>query len=188
MKKIRVVGIIWLSILSVFLYLDSKAYYYGFGQGFLSAKIPSRFSVLFAGSDLGNQGMVLKEKDLNLWIINCNDSIFMSDTEKKIMIKKFVGYWFNNKTIVAKVKDNNNKNRYIEIYEEVTNALYSNFICKEMRYPPDEYDDLKYIDLDKSLVYFKRFKLIKNLTIVLFVFMSLYGLRLFYLRRKKSKT
>ncbi|WP_291098457.1 MULTISPECIES: hypothetical protein [unclassified Flavobacterium] len=184
MKKIIILSF---TLLVLFFYLDSKTYYYGFGNGFFSSKIPHRFEIYFAGSDFGNQGMILEENDMSLLIIHKNGSIFMDDTKKKIIIDKFLGYWFNDKIIIAKVKDKNNNNRYIQVYEEVTNNLYPKFICKEISYSHNEFGGLKYIDLDKSLNYFKKLKLIKNISFILCVLSLVYSIKVFYLRYKSKK-
>ena len=171
-------------VLALFLYLDNKAYYYGFGKGYVSSKIPSRFEILFAGSDLGNQGMILKENDLNLHIIRKNDSLFKDEVGKKIIIKQFVGYWFDDKVIVVKLKDKSNNDRYIEVYEEVTNNPYPKFICKETNYATNKLERLKYVDLDKSLSYFKRLKLSKNISLILSALSLIYLFRVLYKSKK----
>lgn len=186
--KMKNAIILLLTLLVLFIYLDSKTYYYGFGSGFFSSKIPHRFEIFFGGSDFGNQGMILMENDMNLLIISKSGSIFMNDdTKKKIIVNKFTGYWFNDKIIVAKVKDKNNNNRYIQVYEEVTNKLYPKFICKEISYSHNEFERLKYIDLDKSLSYFKRLKLLKNTAFISCVVFLLYIFRMFYFMAKSKK-
>jgi hypothetical protein len=178
---IRKIILVFVIVLALFLYLDNKAYYYGLGgSGFLSSKLPPRFEILFAGSDLGNQGMILKENDMNLHIIRKNDSLFKDEVGKKTIINKFVGYWFDDKIIVAKIKDKSNNNRYIEVYEEVTNNLYPKFICKEINYAPNKLERLKYIDLDKSLSYFKKLKLFKNISFFLSALSLIYLFRVLY--------
>jgi hypothetical protein len=175
-------------LLVTFLAIDSQTYYYGFGKGFLSDKIPNRFSILFAGSDLGDQGMILKENDMKLHIIRANGYISMNKGDSKINIKKFIGYWFTSKTIVANVKDEKNNNRYINIYEEETNSLYPNFILKELKYKPSEFSNIKYIDLDKNLQYFKILKLVKNLIFGLWIISILYGFKLFYKKKRLARS
>jgi hypothetical protein len=165
----------------LFLYLDNKAYYYGFGNGFVSSKIPKRFEIFFGGSDFGNQGMILIENDMKLLIINRNDSIFMHDNPKnKIIVNKFAGYWFDDKNIIAKIKDKNNNNRYIQVYEEITNTPYPKFIIKEIKYLPNKLDNLKYVDLDKSLSYFKKLKLLKNIFFILFIISLFYIFKIIF--------
>ena len=182
--RVSKIVLVFVIVLTLFLYLDNEAYYYGFGKGYVSSKIPSRFEILFAGSDLGNQGMILKENDLNLHIIRKNDSLFKDEVGKKIIINQFVGYWFDDKVIVAKLKDRRNNNRYIEVYEEVTNNPYPKFICKETNYALDKLDRLKYVDLDRSLNYFKKLKLFKNISLILSFLFLIYLFRVLYKSEK----
>jgi hypothetical protein len=84
--------------------------------------------------------------------------------------------------IVAKIKDKNNINRYIQVYEEVTNNLYPKFICKEINYAPNKLKRLKYIDLDKSLSYFKKLKLVKNISLILSTLSLVYFFTILYKR------
>jgi hypothetical protein len=181
MKKIIFINIV---LLILFLIIDSQSYYYGFGKGVFCSKIPSRFSIVFAGSDLGNQGMILKENDMKLHIVKINKYISIDKSNTKIYVKKFIGYWFTSKTIVAAVIDEKDNDRYINIYEEETNSLYPNYICEELKYKPSEYSGIRYIDLNKSLKYFKSLNLIKKLIFVSWIIITLYSFRLFYLNRK----
>lgn len=184
--KIKNIIILSVTLLALYLYLDCKTYYYGLGGcGFLSSKLPPRFEIYFGGSDFGNQGMILMEKDMNLLIIRKSDSISTLDNSKnKIIVNKFTGYWFDDKTIVAKIKDKSNINRYIQVYEEVTNNLYPKFICKEINYAPNKLERLKYVDLDKSLNYFKRIKLFKNISLILSALFLIYFFRVLYKSKK----
>jgi hypothetical protein len=184
MKVSKIIIVFVIIILSLFFYLDNKAYYYGFGNGFTSSKLPRRFEIFFGGSDFGNQGMMLMENDMNLLIIRKNDSLFEDESVKKIIINQFVGYWFNDKVIVAKIKDKSNNNKYIEVYEEVTNKPYPKFICKEINYTPNKLDELKYVDLDKSLSYFKSLKIFKNISLILSALSIIYLFIVFYKNKK----
>ena len=186
MKVIKII-LVFIIVLTLFLYLDNKAYYYGFGNGFISSKIPSRFEIFFGGSDFGNQGMMLMENDMNLLLIRKNDSLFKDEFGKKIIINQFVGYWFDDKIIVAKIKDESNNNRYIEVYEEVTNNPYPKFICKETNYTIHKLHEFKYVDLDRSLSYFKKLKLFKNISLILSVLSLMYLLRVLYKSRKVKR-
>ena len=186
MRVIKII-LVFIIVLTLFLYLDNKAYYYGFGNGFISSKLPHRFKILFAGSDLGNQGIILKENDMNLHIIRKNDSLFKDEVGKKIIINQFVGYWFDDKIIVAKIKDESNNNRYIQVYEEVTNNPYPKFICKETNYTIHKLHEFKYVDLDRSLSYFKKLKLFKNISLILSVLSLMYLLRVLYKSKKVKR-
>jgi hypothetical protein len=99
--KMKNIIILSVTLLALYLYLDCKTYYYGLGGGgFLSSKLPPRFEIFFGGSDFGNQGMILMEKDMNLLIIRKSNSISTVDNPKnKIIVNKFTGYWFDDKTI-----------------------------------------------------------------------------------------
>ena len=184
MRKLKIVGVLWLSLLIVFLYLDYRGYYYGFGFGIFNKKIPKIFSVLYAGSDLGNQGIIIEQNEMGIYHIQGNSDYSIRTTNKEkmiwikesqeIFVKKIKGYWFNHKVLVAKVLDKNDKERYIMTYEESTNRLHPDIICEEMKHPPSEYDNLTYIDLDKSLTYFGRFRAVKNLVFILLLFLSVY--------------
>lgn len=182
--KISKIIFVFIITIILFLYIDNKAYYYGFSKGYISSKIPSRFEILFAGSDLGNQGIILKENNMNLHIIRKNDSLFKDEVGKKIIINQFVGYWFDDRIIVAKIKDKSNINRYIQVYEEVTNNPYPKFFCKEINYDHNKLERLKYVDLDKSLSYFKNLKLFKSISLLLSVLSLVYYFTLLYKSRK----
>ncbi|GIZ09484.1 hypothetical protein FUMI01_22110 [Flavobacterium sp. UMI-01] len=143
--------------------MDSKSYYYGFGYGILSSKVPERFTMHFGGSDLGNIGVIIEENFMNLMIFFKGRSVEITDKKEKVFIKDFDGYWFNNKLIIVKFKDNDNKQRFLKIYEEVTNDLHPKINIEEMKYAPLDHNDLKYIDLNLDLNYLKRYRLFKNL-------------------------
>ncbi|MBD0726710.1 hypothetical protein B6A10_16180 [Flavobacterium sp. L1I52] len=144
--------------------MDSKSYYYGFGYGILSSKVPERFTMYFGGSDLGNRGVIIKENFLNLnMFYKGSKFVEITDKKEKVFIKDFDGYWFNNKLIIVKFKDNDNKQRFLKIYEEVSNDLHPKINIEEMKYAPLDDYDLKYIDLNLDLSYLKRYRLFKNL-------------------------
>lgn len=179
MKKHRTL-IIYLSLVSLFLYMDSKSYYYGFGYGILSSKVPDRFTMHFGGSDLGNRGVTIKENFLNLNMFNKGDLTEITDNKERLFIKDFNGYWFNNKLIIVKFKDNDNKQRFLKIYEEVTNDLNPKINIEEMKYAPLDDNDLKYIDLNLDLNYLKRYRLFKNLLGFFLIIVTFFKLKKIY--------
>ncbi|MBY0487315.1 MAG: hypothetical protein K2P85_09045, partial [Flavobacteriaceae bacterium] len=130
------------------------------------------------------QGMIIKEKDMNLHIIRKNDSLFKHEVGKKIIINQFMGYWFDDKVIIANIKDKSNNNRYIEIYEEVTNNPYPKFICKETNYALNKLEGFKYVDLNRSLSYFKKLKLFKNISLILSALSLMYLFKELYRNKK----
>lgn len=182
MKKLNIYIICAVLLLCGYLYLDFKTYYYGLSRGLFNKKLPNNLEILFAGSDLGNQGMILKESDMNLHIVRPNDSIYIQSEDKSIFIKKFTGYWVTDKNITVNIKDQKNENRYFEISVELVNNLYPNYIFKVFKILPNE---STYVDLDKSLIYFKGIKLIKNLCFILFVFMTVYLFWNIFIEQKK---
>jgi hypothetical protein len=184
MKKLKVYIICAVLFLCGYLYLDFKTYYYGLSRGLFNQKLPNNLEILFAGSDLGNQGMILKESDMNLHIVRPNDSIYLQSEDKSIFIKKFTGYWVTDKNIIVNIKDKKNRNRYFEISVELVDKLYPNYIFKEFKILPNE---STYVDLDKSLIYFKGIKLMKNSCFILFVFMIVSLFWKHYFLRKKNK-
>lgn len=187
MNKISIVSIVSIVLLGTFLSLDGSTYYYGLGKGFIVPKIPNRFSIIFAGSDLGNQGVVLKEKDMNTWVIFNNNTVPLSNTKNKIKINIFLGYWFTSKSIIANIKDEKGNNRHIEIYEEASNSLYPKYFCNEINFKPVTIQGIKYINLDKSLEYLKKMKFIKNTTFILWLLSTIYFLKLLLWRWRKQK-
>lgn len=182
MKELKLYIISATFLFCGYLYLDFKTYYYGLSYGIFNKKLSDRLEIIFAGSDLGNQGIILKERDMNLHIVRANDSIFFEGEEEPILVKKIVGYWITDKNLQINIKDKNNKNRYFEISVILIKNLYPDYIFREIKIIPNK---SKYVDLDKSLKYFKTIKLIKNLFFILFLFISILLSRKFYLLKKK---
>jgi len=158
MKKIKIVIIIYFLLSVSYFYLDCKSYYYGFGKGYISYKLPDYIRPHFRDTDLGNTGFVFVEKDINLNVI---DNMYPVDTSNGslINIKTFLGYGFNKKIIIVKVIDSNDSLRYISVNQ--TNSGYRFYELLSMQ------KGLKYINLDHSISYFNKFKVTKN--VLLFV-------------------
>jgi hypothetical protein len=162
MKKIIVCLLL---LVLTFLYIDNKAYYYGQGFGLITSKIPPMYSVLYAGSDLGYQGIIIKENDMGGHLVRPFDSIFVqlsSGKEDKVIVKKIIGYGFKDNSFLIKVQDVNNK--------LITAEIHGIDFVKRKKIPPD----YKYIDLDKSQYYFTRFFLVRKIIIILLILTFIY--------------
>lgn len=179
MKRIKVIILFVLLLFITYLYLDNKSYYYGFGKGFLSSKLPNYIRPYYRGTDTGNTGFAFVERDIELDIIDNLHPVYLSNNNK-IMIKKFLGYNFDQKTVTIKVRDISNKTRYIEIQEN-SDKNNEDFVFKELSFTKS---DIKYIDLDYNLSYFKRIKLIKNISLILSVLSLIYLFRVLYKNKK----
>ena len=177
MKKIVVFVILFFVI---FLVLDYQSYYYGFGKGFLSEKIPksANVKILFADSDLGYQGMVVKEDAIGgVYLIHTSKQFPIitypynhnSDT---IYVFKVLGYYFNYNTFIVKILsyDNEIENIKITAKKYHKNPIYYAHFMEKI-YQLDK-EHLKYIDLDKSISYFQHFKLVKYLCLGVFIVLS----------------
>ena len=106
MKKylIILIGIIYLGI-------DYQGYYYGLGKGILVKKIPESFKIIFAGSDLGNHGVVLKEDAIGgIYLIKSHYDAYLNSTKTDVLINDFLGYYFDKSSIIVEVSDNLSRN------------------------------------------------------------------------------
>lgn len=178
-----------LFFLIAFLILDCKSYYYGFGEGFMSKRIPNHFSVnlLFGGSDLGYQGMSLMEKDIGrMYIIVKNNTITTIDGVE-VTVDKFLGYYFNNKIFIAQILDINNKIINVQVIPK--RSLKDNtYIYHDLNVISTFNEkDLKHINLDKSIMYFQYFRLLKNISfIILVIYLLLNIVKLIKIQSKRS--
>ena len=169
-----------LLVLLVFLILDHQSYYYGFGWGIVSKKITksAHVKILFAGSDLGNQGIIIMEDDIGSGhLIHSSEQmpiIVSSHLNRNCMegifVKKVLGYYFNKEQFIVKILSSNNSVENIEIKAQQYYDYYGHelFRCKNFNEKK-----LKYIDLDKSVSYFTYFRLVKNLSFLILVIMSI---------------
>jgi hypothetical protein len=177
MKKISFFTLLFLLL---FLIFDCQSYYYGYGWGILSKKIPksAHVKILFAGSDLGNQGMIIKEDDIGgVYLIHSSEKMPMiiegssnSSGIKRIYVKKVLGYYFDQELFIVKILSSNNNVKNINIIAQQYSDYYAHtlFECKQVNEK-----ELKYINLDKSILYFQYFRLIKNLFFLTFIIMSI---------------
>lgn len=183
MKKIKLITALLLIFLSLFLYLDNKSYYYGFGKGYISSKLPYYIRPHYRGSDLGNTGFSFVEKDVNLDILDNLHPTYVSNNNK-IIIKKILGYGFDKEIVIVKIEDSFKQKRYVKIYYE-KNVKFSFDELKFMK------GDLKYINLDKSLYYFNNVKMIKNIVFlvlcILFFYLVILGISKIKLHRNNSR-
>lgn len=162
MKK-KIFGILILII--SYLGFDFQLYYYGLGKGLIASKIPKEYVILFAGSDLGNQGVILKENSIGgIYLVVKNENIYLKK-DKKIFIKSFTGYYFNNKNIIVEIIDDTNTKKYLEINTE-KKSEYIGYFFNEINRKTIKKNNYKFIDLNHPLIYFKLYKLIKNITLV----------------------
>lgn len=162
--------------LIAFLILDCKSYYYGFGEGFVSKKIPNHFSVnlLFGGSDLGYQGMSLLENDIGRMYIIVKNKNITTVEGVEMTVGKFLGYYFNKEIFIAKILDENNKIVNVEVIPKKS-SLDATYIYHDLSIVSGFNEkDLKYVNLDKSIMYFQYFRLLKNISfIALIIFLLL---------------
>jgi hypothetical protein len=110
MKRLYILAF---SFLLVFLISDSRAYYYGYGWGIFSRKIPesAHVKILFAGSDLGNQGMIIQEDNIGgIYLIHASKDfptivhyLHNPHKNKAIFVKKVLGYYFDKNTFIVKI-------------------------------------------------------------------------------------
>lgn len=153
-----------LILIIFYLGFDYQSYYYGLGKGFIAPKIPKEFIVIFAGSDLGNQGIILKENVIGgIYLVAKNRNIYLKQNDE-IFIKVFSGYYFNKKNIIVEITDNANTKRYVEINTKRGKPEYTNYFFSEIN--KENIKNYHYINLNYSLKYFKFLKLIKNIILV----------------------
>lgn len=153
-----------LILIIIYLGFDYQSYYYGLGKGFISPKIPKEYIILFAGSDLGNQGVILKENVIGgIYLVAKNGNIYLKQKDE-IFIKSFLGYYFNKKNIIVEITDDVNAKRYVAINTEKVKSEYTNYFFTEIN--KENINNYHYIDLNHSLKYFKFFRLIKNIILV----------------------
>ena len=162
MKKVTV---FFLILLIAFLYIDNKAYYYGQGFGVVASKLPPMYSILYARRYLDSSVFIVKEHDMGTHLVRPSDSIFVQlslGKEDKVIVKKIVGYGFKYKSFFVQVRDINNK--------LVVAEVYGYDFVKRKNIPLD----YKYIDLDKSEDYFKRFFLVRKIIMMLLILNFIY--------------
>lgn len=170
--KNRIFGISILIV--IYLGFDYQLYYYGLGQGWIAPKIPKDYTILFSGSDLGNQGVILKENVIGgVYLVAKNRNVYL-DQDNNIFIKSFLGYYFNKENIIIEITDNTKTKRYVKIMSKRESLEYISYFFNEI----DEkfIENYRYIDLKYSLKYFKTLKFIKNsifITIVIFILLLL---------------
>ncbi|MEC4049003.1 hypothetical protein OX284_006155 [Flavobacterium sp. SUN046] len=197
MKLKKGLVILFISLICSYLYLDNKTYYYGFGYGIISTKIPNRFEIFRADSFNENIGFYLIERDLNLYIIFDNKMIHIKNQNEGIVPKKFIGYWYNNKVLLVKIIDNKGVIRYLEIYEELTNRLSPHIIIEELKnisydnqinvIYSGSYTNLHYINLNFDNDFFVKLKLYKFLNLVAIIVGIIYfGYYLIIENRQKN--
>jgi hypothetical protein len=179
-----------LLFLLVFLILDYQSYYYGLGKGFFSKKIPEsvHVKILFAGSDLGYQGMIIDEDDIGgVYLIRPSSAIIIEypynpNSIKQIFVTKILGYYFDRESFIVKILSSDNSIKHIKIIAQLYYDYYGHILLEWSQFNEKKF---KYINLDKSISYFQYFKLIKNLFFVAFIVMS--TLLLYKLIRKQCK-
>ena len=163
MKKIL---FLFISLIVLYLMMDYQAYYYGFGNGWLSKKIPSGYHILFAGSDLGDQGIIIEENNMNGYLVR-KDEVIEIENSPKILIKKITDYFFTSHDIIVGLNDSEGNNKKIKIGIRPVNKKW-----KEEHYFEEVFKinkNYKHINLNKSLLYFKYFKLLKNLVLIFLI-------------------
>ena len=105
MKKLISLTLIFLIL---FLVIDYKSYYYGFGTGFFNEKLPKEFKITLAGSDLGNQGFIIEDQAMmGIYLMKADDSILLEKEE--IFVNKITGYYFTKESLIVVVRDEINQ-------------------------------------------------------------------------------
>jgi RNA binding exosome subunit len=159
----------------IYLILDYQAYYYGLGKGYLSKKIPKKFSIhiLFAGSDLRYQGMIIDESGVGgVFLFYRGSTIYLdnnSNIENKIVVKKVLGYYFNDDNFIVKILEPGNKITTIQIIAKISKKDVSDINHSLYKITNINESKLKYINLDKSILYFQYFQLAKNISLIALV-------------------
>mgnify|MGYP006154367747 CR=1 FL=1 len=174
MKKIQT--FLLLSILSIitFILIHDKAYYYGLvlDKTIISEKLPDFIRPKFSGSDLGNNGFYLIQKNTTIHVID-NRSKISTQLEHEIQVKNIKGYGFFNEKIILKVNTNNETVYYLDIsYNKNRGYLFN-----EVKRIPKEY---KYINLEKDLTYFKLFNKVKLMSLVTSIIFILFLIKAIY--------
>lgn len=190
-KKVKMTLLLSISVLITFFILDTKAYYYGLGKGYFSKKIPYYVRPYYFDGGLIDEFVFLEENS-TINVIRKDKEISITP-KRDIHIGKLLGYWFDEKTIVLNILDQEGDIHLIEFFQEFTNSLYQDpYIFNKISYQPTVfYDDFKYIDLDKSRVFFRFLKLSRFFSLVLFVlfllFLAWQGFKLLRLKLKPDR-
>jgi hypothetical protein len=150
-----------LSVLSIFalIFIFNKAYYYGLGSDIVSKKLPDFIRPRFSGTDLGNNGFYFIEKDYTVHVID-NRSKVITKSGNEIHVNYIKAYGFCDNDIIMEVKDTEGAVHFLDVSYKKT----SGYRFEEVKHIPREYN---YINLDKSLAFFKVFKIIKSLLIII---------------------
>lgn len=150
-----------LSVILVFIILNNKAYYYGIGNSLFFEEFPNFVRPRFSGSDKGNRGFYLVEKETTTHVV---DNILPKylNTGEEILVKSIYGYFFNKERIIinSSIHNSLDRKRLVEvIYNEREGYEYKEIVNIS--------EDMKYIDLDKDISFFKRMIFFKNLSLML---------------------
>jgi hypothetical protein len=152
---------------TAYLIFDAQLYYYGIGFGFTSKKVPIGFRVLFGGTDLCNEGIIIEEsqlggaqliKEMGSFNINNNESIF---------ITKLLGYYFDEKCIIAKIMTTKDEIKFIKfICKE--DPIFQDVVGKVIPQMENE-NKYKYVNTNHTVEWFKRLQLFKHITTLCFL-------------------
>jgi len=146
--------------------VDNQMYYYGIGFGFIAKKIPSYVKPKFSGSDTGNRGFYLTERESTIHVFS------MAIPEKSIeglniVLSRINGYYFNDNKIILIVEDVYKKTYYVEILENSKVKFYG------FESIDNDFEGYEYIDLNVNFYFFKILRVILFFTLILIIIVIL---------------
>jgi hypothetical protein len=174
--------VVFIISIVLFFVLDYNAYYYGFGFGVFNQKLPKEYGVLFSGSDLGNQGIIIEDKEMmGTYLIRPQSTIILSQPKGEIQVSRIIGYYYRRSEFIVVVEDSLKRKINVEIKLNPVN--------RKWKYEFDFYEinqvnkKLKYVNLDYPLQYFKTLKFIRNSLLFLVIAFSFY-LIIFWMKKR----
>lgn len=170
MKKV-----IFITSVILFFVFDYHSYYYGFGFGIFNKKLPKEYGILFSGSDLGNQGIIIEDKVMmGTYLVKPQSSIILKPSKKEIQVNKIVGYYFTKKEFIAVIEDSFNQKINVEIRLNPVNQKWKyEFEFYEINQINKKF---KFINLNHSIQYFKIVKLLRNILLLFIIGLFFYRL------------
>ena len=171
MRQIKVLLTVAFILLAPIFIMDGKLYFYGqnvFNIGpAIYDSLPLRLKPDFWGHDLGLLGFILEDEYGFVVLSKDSESKYRN---QKINVEVITRYGFNDKELIALIKDVNDRKYYIEFSKNnktekkqdmVINVLDGNHVL--------EYKNYKWIDIDGSVQYVERMNLFRNYLIIAFV-------------------
>lgn len=152
--------------------LEYKSYYYGIGKDYFSTLIPREYYLDYGTYSSHNPSTSIMQKDMNLFLVTNNNEITLED-KSTINVKSFLGYYFNDKELVAKISDNSSKIKFISI-SDGGNRFNEIFLNNTKNY--------SYVNLDYPKSYFQSIILFRYLTLFVLIVLSLYLMVYLFIR------